>query len=60
MCGIYALLCSQDKSNDEIDKIKKQFQKGSKRGPEHSSFFLYVVIVGCVFWFSSSCYKWFR
>ena len=51
MCGIYALLCSQIKSDYEIEKIKKQFQKGSKRGPEHSSFSCISSCLGVYFGF---------
>tara|TARA_Y100000816_G_C26092502_1_gene577551 strand:+ start:485 stop:2137 length:1653 start_codon:yes stop_codon:yes gene_type:complete len=51
MCGIYALLCSQIKSDYEIEKIKKQFQKGSKRGPEHSSFSCISSSLGVYFGF---------
>jgi len=36
MCGIFALLNTDNTSKTNIDFINKQFQKGKRRGPENS------------------------
>ena len=38
MCGIFAILFSEEASSTNLEQIKPFFNKGSKRGPESSNF----------------------